>query len=176
MAKNIYGGGSQTNANGLKFEQETDLKDALLRINGYTIKNNQLYFNNQHIGILASKNNLYNLLLEPMGINYQDIISKKLLPDDAIYLSNHKTVFIIEKKFQNVSGSVDEKLQTCGFKKMQYIKLFRPLEINVEYIYILNEWFHKPQYVDVLAFIKENNCHYFFNEIPLDFLGLPHIS
>jgi len=26
MAKNIYGGGSQTNINGLKFEQETDLK------------------------------------------------------------------------------------------------------------------------------------------------------
>lgn len=176
MARNTHGGGSQTNANGLKFEQETDLKDALLQINGYKIENNELYFNNQYIGILASKNNLYKILLEPNGINYEDIISKKLLPDEAIYLNYQKTVFIIEKKFQNVSGSVDEKLQTCGFKKRQYTKLFAPLGINVEYLYIFNDWFAQPQYTDVLEFIKENNCHYFFNEIPLDFLGLPHIN
>lgn len=176
MAKNIYGGGSQTNANGLQFEQETDLKDALLRIDGCKLQNNRLYFNNQYMGILASKNNLYKLLLEPYGINYQNIISKKLLPDEAIYLVNQKTVFIIEKKFQNVAGSVDEKLQTCGFKKRQYTKLFNPLGINVEYLYIFNDWFAQPQYKDVLEFIEENNCSYFFNEIPLDFLGLSHIK
>lgn len=176
MTKNIYGGGSQTNVHGLKFEQETDLHNALIQINGYSIQNNFLYFNGQYIGIIASKNNLYKLLLEPNKIDYSKIISKKLLPDEAIYLDNKKAVFIIEKEFQNVSGSVDEKLQTCGFKKSQYTKLFAPLGIRVEYLYILNQWFTHPQYKDVLEFIIESNCYYFFNEIPLDFLGLPHID
>lgn len=176
MSKNIYGGGSQTNANGLKFEQETDLRSALLEIPGYTIVENELYFNNAFIGKIACKHDLYRVLLEPNGINYKDIISKKLLPDEAIYLKRAKTVFIIEKKFQNVAGSVDEKLQTCDFKKKQYTKLFSLLNIKVEYVYVLNDWFTNAQYRDVLQYIKESNCHYFFNEISLDFLGLPHIN
>jgi hypothetical protein len=176
MAKNIYGGGSQTNANGLKFEQETDLRDALLKIPGYAVQGNTLYFNGNFIGTIASKHDLYRVLLEPNGVNHKEVISKKLLPDEAIYLESTKTVFIIEKKFQNVAGSVDEKLQTCGFKKRQYSKLFSPLCIRVEYLYIFNDWFSHPQYKDVLDFILENNCYYFFNEIPLNFLGLPHMN
>lgn len=176
MAKNISGGGSQTNANGLKFEQETDLRNALLKIPGYIIQGNDLYFNGDFIGIIASKHDLYRVLLEPNGINYKDVISKKLLPDEAIYLEKEKTVFIIEKKFQNVAGSVDEKLQTCDFKKKQYIKLFCPLHIRVEYIYVLSTWFNHPQYTDVLNYIDENQCHYYFNEIPLKCLSLPTIN
>lgn len=176
MARNTHGGGSQTNANGLKFEQETDLKDALSKITGYSVVNNKLYFNNKIIGILAGKHKLYKELLEPKKIDYTKIISKQLLPDEAIYLNSKNTVFIIEKKFQNGSGSVDEKLQTCDFKKRQYTKLFKPLGIKVEYIYILNDWFNQQCYKDVLDYIKEKNCYYFFNEIPLNFLGLPKIN
>ena len=176
MSKNIYGGGSQTNINGLAFEQETALRDSLLKISGYTIQNNKIYFNEKYVGITAGKNNLYKILLEPRGINYKTILSKKLLPDEAVYIEEIKTVFIIEKKFQNSAGSVDEKLQTCDFKKKQYTKLFTPLDISVEYIYVLNDWFKKNQYTDVLNYIRECDCHYYFNEIPLDFLQLPHIS
>lgn len=176
MAKNIYGDGSKTYSNGLKFEQETDLRDALLKIPRYAIDVNRIFFNGNFIGILASKHDLYRVLLEPNGVNYKEIISKKLLPDEAIYLERPKTVFIIEKKFQNVAGSVDEKLQTCVFKKRQYSKLFSSLGIRVEYLYIFNDWFSHPQYKDVRDFILENNCHYFFNEIPLNFLDLPHMN
>ena len=172
MKKNIYGGGSQTNTNGLKFEQETDLRSALLKLSGYEINGNDLYFNNKFIGIIAKQHDLYKILLKPKGINHKEVISKKLLPDEAIYLDKLKTIFIIEKKFQKVSGSVDEKLQTCVFKKKQYKKLFSPLDINVEYIYVLSDWFTDKQYKDVLEFIQENGCHYFFNEIPLNFIGL----
>lgn len=175
MSKNLHGGGSKTNINGLTFEQETDLKDALLKIPGYTIQNNKLYFNKAYIGIIAGKRNLYKLILEPNGINYKNFLSKQMLPDEAIYIEKIKTIFIIEKKFQNSLGSVDEKLQTCDFKKKQYTKLFKPLGITVEYLYVLNDWFKQNQYEDVLDYIKESNCNYFFNEIPLDFLKLPHI-
>ena len=36
MPVNIYGGGARTNANGLRFEQETSLEEALLNA-GYSI-------------------------------------------------------------------------------------------------------------------------------------------
>jgi hypothetical protein len=83
-----------------------------------------------------------------------------------------KTIYIIEKKFQAGSGSVDEKLQTCDFKKKQYIKLFKPLNIKVEYYYVLNDWFRKPEYNDVFEYIESVGCKYFIEELPLEEVGL----
>ena len=80
---------------------------------------------------------------------------------------------IIEVKHQQVNGSVDEKLQTCDFKKKQYIKLFSELNYKVEFMYILDEWFRKPQYKDTRDYIISVGCHYYYNYIPLQELGLP---
>ena len=168
---NKYGGGSQTNLNGLHFEQTTCLNDALINI-GYIIKDNCVYKDDELVGISAPKNALYKKILEPNGIDFKKIISKKLLPDEAFYNIQNKTIYIIEKKFQNRDGSVDEKLQTCPFKKMQYQKLFSPIDIKVEYIYVLNNWFKNEKYSDVLDYIISNGCHYYYNEIPLSFLNL----
>ncbi len=98
---------------------------------------------------------------------------KKLLPDNALLVIKRDTLFIIEIEYQEVSGSVDEKLQTCDFKKKQYLKLVTPLGLRVEYVYVLNDWFKKPEYKDVLDYIQSVNCHYKFNELPLSWLGLP---
>ena len=62
------------------------------------------------------------------------------MPDEALYVIINNTLFVIEVKFQKVAGSVDEKLQTCDFKRKQYAKLMAPLNIEVEYIYILSDW------------------------------------
>ena len=107
------------------------------------------------------------------GVNWKQIISNKILPDDAIYVIINNTLFIIEVKYQQVAGSVDEKLQTCDFKKKQYQKLMSQLNIDVEYIYILNDWFKQPKYKDVLDYIISVRCQYYFNYIPLKKLGLP---
>jgi hypothetical protein len=72
-----------------------------------------------------------------------------------------------------VAGSVDEKLQTCGFKLIQYKKLFAPLNHEVQYLYVLNNWFQKPEYKDTLDYILHSNCGYYFNYIPLQKIGLP---
>ena len=105
-------------------------------------------------------------------MDYKSILSKKLLPD-ALLVIIRETLFIIEVKYQQVAGSVDEKLQTCDFKRKQYLKLVQPLGIKVEYVYVLNDWFKHPSYKDVLAYINSVNCHYKFNELPLSWLGLP---
>jgi hypothetical protein len=56
-------------------------------------------------------------------------------------LNEHK---VNHKNILSVAGSVDEKLQTCDFKRKQYLKLVQPLGIKVEYVYVLNDWFKQP--------------------------------
>lgn len=92
------------------------------------------------------------------------------------YLQTHQAIramFFIKLKYQQVAGSVNEKLQTCDFKRKQYLKLVQPLDIKVEYVYVLNDWFKQPSYKDVLDYINSVNCHYKFNELPLTWLGMP---
>lgn len=169
---NLVGGGAQTNTNGLHFEQTTELRDLFENSNAFVVFGDDIYKNGERVATLFQKNSLYKNLLEPSGIDYSKILSKKLLPDDAILVYSNKTLYIIEKKFQHSAGSVDEKLQTCDFKKKQYMRLMSPLGFNVEYCYFLCEWFEHPEYRDVKEYIKSVGCQYFFNEIPLSYLGL----
>jgi len=165
-------GGSKT-LTGLIFESRVTLERAISSLSGYTVSDDDVFFKSRKVAELYQKHKLYKNLLEQHKINYKTIISKKLLPDDAILIMKDKTLYIIEIKFQEVPGSVDEKLQTCDFKNRQYRKLLTPLSIEVKYVYVLNDWFAKPEYKDVLDYIKSVGCYYFFNELPLDFLNLP---
>ena len=174
MPINTHGGGARTNENGLRFEQETSLADALLNA-GYIITNRNIVKNTDGscLGIIAPKYAFYKKILQPEGIDWRECISKRLLPDEALLNFENNTVYIIEKKFQHDSGSVDEKLQTCDFKKKQYQKLLYDTDYDVEYLYVCNDWFEQPCYRDVHEYIHSVGCHIFFNEIPLDFLNLP---
>jgi hypothetical protein len=167
---NSVGGGARTNQNGLSFESRTDLLGALTKHPDFIVKGNQVFRDGKIVAHYYEKHNLYSKYLIPAGINYKDVLSKKLLPDGAILVGN--TIYIIEKKFQGGSGSVDEKLQTCDFKKKQYTKLFAPLGIKVEYYYVLNDWFDKPEYNDVFEYIESVNCKYFLEVLPLNEIGL----
>lgn len=168
---NRFGGGAKTNANGLRFEQTTSLDDAL-RDAGYVVRRCYVYRGAEKIGMSVQKRNLYSMFLEPNGIDYRTVNSKQWQPDECFINFEHRIAFVIEKKFQNSSGSVDEKLPGCHFKKLEYEKLFHPLGYAVEYLYVFNDWFHDPRYRDTLDYIREMGCHYYFNEIPLDFLRI----
>lgn len=170
MKKGGIGGGKTIT--GLRFESRISLRKALERITGYSVKDDVVYYENSEVARLYQKHDLYKRLLVPNKIDYSTIISKKLLPDEAILVKKENTLFIVEIKFQMVTGSVDEKLQTCDFKNKQYTKLLSPLGIAVKYVYVLSDWFKKPEYNDVLEYIKSVGCYYFFNELPLKFLGL----
>lgn len=116
-------------------------------------------------GIDLTKYKLY-AYLKSLKIDYTKIISKKLLPDEAYFNPETKELFIYEKKFQSVSGSVDEKPQTCGFKIYQYRKIGAAIgATKVTYTYIFNDWFKKPEYKDMLDYIKTiEGCDYIFME------------
>jgi len=166
-------GGSKTTLHGLHFEKRTDFATVIAKLPGYSVVGDSIQFNGKDVAQLYKKHKLYSKLLASMGVDYSKLISKKLLPDDAVLVLVNKTLYIVETKFQMVAGSVDEKLQTCDFKLKQYKKLVKPMNLNVKYVYVLNEWFQKKEYADVLAYIKSVGCDYFFEELPLGYLGLP---
>lgn len=170
MKEKGFGGGNTIT--GLNFEKETDILELLQSKKGYRVSGNIIYYNEKEVARSYRKNSLYKFL-DLQGLNYKTILSKKLLPDEAIYVIINNTLFIIEVKFQKVAGSVDEKLQTCDFKRKQYARLMAPLNIEVEYIYILSDWFRKPEYKDVCDYIISVGCQYYFKYLPLQKLGLP---
>lgn len=166
-------GGRTPLRHGLHFEKRTDFATVISRLPGYCVEGDTVLFNGKDVARLYKKNKLYSKLLEPLGVEFDKLISKKLLPDDAVLVLINKTLFLVEIKFQTVAGSVDEKLQTCDFKLRQYRKLAGPTGLEVKYVYVLNDWFKKKEYADVLAYVKSVGCDYFFNELPLRYLGLP---
>jgi hypothetical protein len=133
---------SRDTTTGLKFEEQVQI---------------------QSDGINLSKHKLY-AYLEKQGIDYRDIISRKILPDECYLVDDSLRVY--EKKFQQTGGSADEKPQTCGFKIQQFRKIGAALGIkpeDVSYTYVFNDWFQKPEYKDMLDYIKSvDGCDYFF--------------
>ena len=165
-------GGANTKT-GLYFEGKVDFLTFIKKQKNYSVKDNKIFDNGEQVGLTFRKYGLYKYL-EEKGVDYKKIVSKKLLPDDAIFVIANNTLFIIEIKFQEVTGSTDEKLQTCDFKIKQYRKLLSQLNIEVQYVYILNDWFKKPEYKDVLDYIISiEGCSYYFNYLPLQKIGLP---
>lgn len=164
-------GGGNT-ITGLNFEKERDILEILKKAKDYSVKGGVIYYQGEAVARSYRKQELYRLLSKK-GVDWRKFISKRLFPDEALYVIVNNTLFIIEMKFQKVAGSVDEKLQTCDFKKKQYRKLMAPLNIEVEYIYILNDWFKNPSYKDTLDYVISVGCQYYFNYLPLQKLGLP---
>jgi len=165
-------GGANTKT-GLYFEGKVDFLTFIQKQKNYSVEGNTIFYKGEKVGLTFKKYGLYKYL-EENGIDYTKIISRRLLPDDAIYVIANNTLFILEIKFQEVAGSTDEKLQTCDYKIKQYRKLLAQPNIEVEYIYILNNWFKKPEYKDVLDYIISiKGCSYYFNYLPLQKIGLP---
>lgn len=170
----ILGGkGGGNTKTGLLFEGKTDLSTFLNQQNGYRVENDNVFYKDELVGRIFKKHSFYNVFLKELNIDWRALISKKLLPDDSIFVIISNTLFVIGCKFQQVAGSVDEKLQTCDFKRKQYQKLLSKANIEVEYIYLLSDWFRNPVYKDVLDYIHSVHCYYFFQYIPLAKLGLP---
>ena len=170
MKKGGTGGGNTKT--GLIYEAKVDLGTFLGQQQNYKVEGHKVYYKEEPVAMLFKKHELYRYL-KTVGVDWKKHISRKLVPDNCIYVIINNTVYIIEVKYQHVKGSVDEKLQTCDFKKKQYTKLFAELNYKVEYMYILDDWFRDEKYKDVRDYIISVGCHYYYNYIPLQELGLP---
>ena len=120
---------------------------------GYTYAENT---NNKYAHKIAI---FYPQAKEPYNSIYQNIIAGSI---EAANKSN-KTItietFIIEKKFQQCSGSVCEKIQTPDFKLWQYSRTFP--DYTIIYIYCLSDWFKKNCKAE-LEYLDFKNIPYFW--------------
>ena len=170
---NKVGGGSKTNKNGLSFEGRTNLIQSLDNNKNISIVDtNKIYYSGKYVGYYCEKHSFYNRFLQKNNIDWKSLISKKYLPDGVLVNELNKTVYVVEKKFQESSGSVDEKLQTCDFKKKIYTRLIEKTGYKTEYYYLWNDWFLRDEYDDVKKYIKSVGCKYFIDEIDFNELGI----
>ena len=165
-------GGANTKT-GLVYESKVDFLTFISKQKNYSVKDIHIFYNGEEVAISFKKYGLYKYLTSK-GVNYKKYISKRLIPDDAIYVIANNHFYIFEVKSQRGDGSVDEKLQTCDFKIKQYRKLLSCLNVEVEFIFILGDWFKQPRYKDTLDYIISiSGCSYYFNYLPLQKIGLP---
>lgn len=136
--KGTGAGGSKTNKNGLPYEKLTDLNE-YFTINENFNFSQIITFNNYDKKFIRTKQSQ---LFKYMD-NYIDKSINKAHgcknPDECYIDEESKTIFILEKKFQQVSGSVCEKIQTSDFKIWQYNRTFP--EYKIVYLYCISDWF-----------------------------------
>lgn len=105
--------------------------------------------------------------------SFRDILSKNIEPDDVFYNIEEDTFYIIEKKKQTTTGSVDEKIRSYRSMMNLYYKLItRSTGSKVNFIYLLSDWFTDKKYFDDLENIEFEGGTYFIEELPISFLGL----
>lgn len=151
-------GGKNTNKNGLPYEKLTELNteyNILLSSKLY----NKIKFkmNEDRIFISTKQSNFFKYMGKHINKNVKKAHGCKK-PDECYIDKDKKIIFIIEKKFQQVSGSVCEKVQTPHMKVWQYNRTFT--DWNIVYIYCLSEWF-KKNCIAELEYLDEMKFKYF---------------
>ena len=174
---NTAGGGSATNETGLTFEEYIDnvFSNQISKSENISLDGNKIIKDGKVYASRYSKHKLYNMLCVELGIKWKEILSKKLLPDDAILVHDTNTIYIVEKKYQKSSGSNDEKIQTAPYKILQYNMLFEGTGIKVDFCYVLSDWFkieNNPSYRNMLKYLDDHKVKYYYNELPLNHIGL----
>lgn len=120
----------------------------------------------ESIGQNISKKKLCKFLRDSGLKDVTEYLSWNFEPDEAYYLPDTNEVIIYEKKFQQTSGSADEKLPACVWKVQEYRNAFSAVGINkVSYVYILCDWFKQKRYEKILKYIRNaEDCDYRFVE------------
>ena len=153
-------GGANTNKNGLSFENFTSLKNELELIEKKDNYQKIKFKNNNKELILVNKSKLFKYMEKNNKLNKNiDKAHGCKEPDECYIDEAKKIIYIIEKKFQKVNGSVCEKIQTPDFKIWQYSRTFPDFKIN--YIYCLSIWF-KENCKAELQYLDYKNIKYFF--------------
>ena len=113
---------------------------------------------NKKLFIKAKKANLFKCMKNKINKNIKKAHGCKN-PDECYIDEELKHIFIIEKKFQQCSGSVCENIQTPDFKIWQYSRTFP--DYNIIYIYCLSNWF-KKNCIAELEYLDFKNIPYFW--------------
>jgi len=197
-------GGANTKT-GLAFEIQTDFPTFLASQDGYSIENIDydtkrteqggktkiikgtklrskpfrwsIKFLGDEVGQIFQKTGLYRYFDEIDGFDYTKIISAQLLPDEAIFVVSKNTVYIVEKKWQESEGSVDEKLLGFGNKRRIYQRLLDSVHegepFSVQFIFVGNKsFFGQDKYRDTFEMLRGDGIKIMLDEYDMPFFGL----
>lgn len=147
------GQNKKANLNGLSYENLTDLSDKYTILLSYKSYKYIKFINNEEVFTQANKYGLFEYMNNKIEKNIKHAHGCKQ-PDECYINERTSTIFIIEKKFQNCSGSVCEKIQTPDFKIWHYNRLFP--NYKIKYIYCLSDWFKEncPAELEYLEYIN----------------------
>lgn len=184
---NKYGGGANTNKNGRGFEGLTDLADSIRTnlIGKYNIdektmadkKKLKVYLiydllRKEPVGGIYQQSRLYDWL-KAQDIDYKKYNSKRWMPDEAFINDRNKTVYIVEKKYQSGSGSVDEKVFGFPNKRRFYQRMVNDLDYQVEFIFLGNSsYWAEPRMRDYIIAMREDGVRVMFDDYEYEWLGL----
>lgn len=133
-------GGANTNANGLPFENMTDLSTHHIIIDeGQFSKTIQFANLNSEKQFIYTKQANFRRYMGDRIDNIIRPLHGARNPDEVYIDEANHNIFIIEKKNQNTSGSKCECIQTAVNKQRNYNR--RIPMYNVVYIYCLSSWF-----------------------------------
>ena len=156
--KGTGAGGSNTNKNGLSYEEITDLNDKITIVKEFGVSNKIKFYDKERIFIKTKQANLFKCMKDETNTNIKKAHGCKN-PDECYIDKDLKNMFIIEKKFQQCSGSVCEKIQTPDFKLWQYSRTFP--DYTIIYVFCLSDWF-KKNCIAELEYLDFKNIPYFW--------------
>ena len=155
-------GGAKTNKNGLPYEELTELKEderyknlEMIQINKKKIHKVEID-KNEYIKVTKNELKVYMIHNKKFNTNSE----KTLQPDECYIDEKNKVINIIEKKFQQRAGSVDEKIQTGPFKVWFYKEQYS--EYYIKYCYCLSDWFRDNKYKPEIRYLSMNNIKVFW--------------
>ena len=158
-------GGNQTNINGKMWESDTCNK-CNLHVQGFQQKKDGLHkkFTDHEIIYMEQSE-----LKRYFKSNFGAVVHRK--PDEAYFIKKSDGTYILkilEKKFQNVEGSVEDKLLTGPLIKREYELILEHFNITVSYAYCLSPFLamklrsNKPKYIIWNRIFIENNITVLF--------------
>lgn len=184
--RGIGAGGANTNLHGKKFEEQTNIENYLLEkgfektVFSEVKKNKYDYilsksFDNEVIGkkiIYLSQNGFKTYMKKYFNI---DVFR---CPDEAYiieYQDGKKIIKVLEKKEQNVDGSVETKLWACPSLKREYEIVLNTndtfTQFNICYALCVNEFLHKSltsdkqKYQILRKILQESDVTFFQGDV-----------
>ena len=175
--KGTGAGGTNTNINGLSFEKKTSIENKLIENefkkniitntkNGYYFEYNDLNINKKIIYLTQGGFKLY--------FKKEFNIDSYKIPDEAFIIihNNEYNIKILEKKNQNVEGSVEDKLKTGLFTKKEYEKILKkiPYKLNIHYAFCVSKFLqdkfqsNQIKYNNMMEIMTEDNIKLFYGD------------
>ena len=171
-------GGANTNKNGLRFEEKTSIEKYLVdkKYNKICMKgsNKKCYyykFDDKDKEIIYFTKGGFKMYFRE---NF-DICTYKE-PDEGYLIIKNDNYYlkILEKKNQNVSGSVEEKLKTGDFVRQEYELMIndnsKKIKFDVSFAFCVSKYLQDkltsdiPKYININKIMKKQNIEIFYGE------------